>query len=258
MHVTTTEQERAIAFYEGEFVVKTLEEPAELRQAYQLRHRVFAETLRWVPPTEDGQEMDMYDLWGQSIGILDREGKLQGLARLLPSAGPFMLEHDLRLLLPPDHIIRKERDTAEITRLAIDPDIKDRGLSARLLLTMVKGIYHWAMAHDVRYLYLEVDYRFFRVLNAMAISCDPLSPPVALPPANTLSIAGIMDIVRCEEILGRKRPQVMEWMSTVTTTHGHIVNQVTDERMRGAPSFLEPSTLGLLSDGADRLVTAYA
>jgi len=250
-------ERRGVEFIEDEFLVKTLETKEELTQAYQLRHRVFAETLRWVPPTEDGQEMDMYDLWGQSIGILDREGKLHGLARLLPSSGPFMLEYDLRLLLPPDHIIRKEPDTAEITRLAIDPDIKDKGLSARLLLTMVKGIYHWAMAHDVRYLYLEVDYRFFRVLNALAISCNPLCPPVALPPANTLSIAAIMDIVRCEEILGRRRPKVMEWMSTVTTTQGHIVNRITDESMRAAPSFLEPSTMGL-SDGADRLVIAHA
>ena len=231
MQVTTIGEKREVAFYEGEFLVKTLEGKAELTQAHRLRHRVFAETLRWVPPTEDGEEMDMYDLWGSSIGLVDRGGKLHGLARLLPASGPFMLEKELRLLLPQDHVIRKEPDTAEITRLAIDPDIKDKGLSARLMLTLIKGIYHWAMEHGVRYLYLEVDHRFFRVLNAMGIPSDPLGPPVALPPAGTLSIAAMMDIVRCEEILGRKRPMVMEWMSAITTRQGDIVKRTTAQCM---------------------------
>ncbi len=223
MQASAVVEAKGVVFSEGEFLVKTLEGRDELTQAYRLRHKVFAETLRWVPPTDDGQEMDMYDLWGTSIGLIGSGGKLYGMARLLPASGLFMLEQDLRMLLPSDHILRKERDTAEITRLAIDPDIKDKGLSARLLLTLVKGIYHWAMVHDVRFLYIEVDYRFFRVLNAMAIACDPLGPPVALPPAGTLSVAAIMDILKCKEVLGRKRPQVMEWMSTIATAQESLV-----------------------------------
>ncbi len=245
MPVSVISEKRGVAFYEGEFLVKTLDTQEELTQAYQLRHRVFADKLRWVPPTEDGQEMDMYDLWGSSIGLVDHEGKLHGLARLLPSSGPFMLEQDLRLLLPPDHTMRKEPDTAEITRLAIDPDIKDKGLSARLMHILIKGAYHWAMEHDVRYFYLEVDHRFFNVLNAIGIPCSPLGPPVALPPAGTLSIAAMMDIVRCEAVLGRKRPAVMEWMSTVTTTQGEIKKRTTAERMRLTPCWTVLSTIGV-------------
>ena len=224
-------EERRVEFHEGEFLVKTLEDKTELTQAYRLRHKVFAEVLRWVPPTDDAQEMDMYDLWGSSIGLIDRSGKLHGMVRLLPASGPFMLEKDLRMLLPTDHVMRKSRDTAEITRLAIDPDIKDKGLSARLMLTLIKGIYHWAMAHGVRYFYLEVDHRFFRVLHAIGIPSDPLGPPVPLPPAGALSIAAMMDIVQCEEVLGRKRPAVMEWMSTMATARGDIVKRTTAQCM---------------------------
>lgn len=240
-------EEKGIAFREGDFLIKTLETNEELTQAYQLRHRVFAETLRWVPQTEDGQEIDMYDLWGSSIGLVDGKGRLYGLARLLPSSGPFMLEQDLRLLLPPNHSIRKEPDTAEITRLALDPDIKDKGLSARLMLTLIKGIYHWAMRQGVRYLYLEVDHRFFRVLNAMGISADPLGSPVALPPAGTISIAAMMDIVKCEQVLGRKRPAVMEWMSTIETTQGKIQKRMTAASMNVLP-FSPLSTAGELEE----------
>ena len=240
-------EEREMAFCEGDFLIKVLETREELTQAYQLRHRVFAEKLKWVPRTEDGQEMDMYDLWGASIGLLDGGGRLHGLARLLPSSGPFMIEQDLRLLLPPNHNLRKEPDTAEITRLAIDPDIKDKGLSARLMLTLIKGIYQWAMRQGVRYLYLEVDHRFFRTLNAIGIPAVPLGPPVALPPAGTISIAAKMDIVKCEQVLGRKRPAVMEWMSTIETTQGKIEKRTTAESMKTGP-ISALSTAGALEE----------
>ena len=210
-----------IEFYEGDLVVKTLYTSEELAKAYRLRHKVFAETLRWVPPTEDGQEMDMYDLWGTSIGLVRHNETLLGLARILPASGEFMLERDLRMLLPQGHVLRKEQDTAEITRLALDPAIRDKSLSARLVLTLIKGIYQWALVHDVRYFYLEVEHRFFRVLNALGIPCDPLGPPVALPPAGALSVAATMDIMKCEKVLAQRRPQLMEWMATTVTAEGN-------------------------------------
>ncbi len=221
---------RQIAFFEGEFLVKELESEEELRQAYRLRHKVFAETLRWVPTTDDGQEMDMYDLWGTLIGLVGNDGKVLGLARLLPSSGQFMLEQDLCMLLPPGHVVRKERDTAEITRLALDPAITDKGLSSRLLLSLIKGIYQWALVHDVRYFYLEVEHRFFRVLQAIGIPCDPLGPPVALPPAGAVSVAATMDIINCEQVLARKRPQLMEWMATMITTEGEVLTGCTSHQ----------------------------
>ena len=224
------QEARPIAFCEGEFLIKTLESDEELRQAYHLRHRVFAETLRWVPPTDDGQEMDMYDLWGTSIGLVGHDGQVLGLARLLPSSGQFMLEQDLSMLLPPGHVVRKERDTAEITRMALDPAITDKGLSSRLLLSLIKGIYQWSLVHDVRYFYLEVEHRFFRVLQAIGIPCDPLGPPVALPPAGAMSVAATMDIVNCEYVLARKRPQLMEWMSTLITAEGEVLTGCTSHR----------------------------
>ena len=218
-----------IEFYEGDLVVKTLSTSEELAKAYRLRHKVFAETLRWVPPTEDGQEMDIYDLWGTSIGLVGHNETLLGLARILPAAGEFMLERDLRMLLPQGHVLRKEQDTAEITRLALDPAIRDKSLSARLLLTLIKGIYHWALVHNVRYFYLEVEHKFFRVLNALGIPCDPLGPPVALPPAGALSVAATMDIMKCEKVLTQRRPQLMEWMATTVTAEGTVVKECTSQ-----------------------------
>lgn len=212
-----------IEFFEGDLVVKTLSTSEELVKAHRLRHKVFAETLRWVAPSKDGQEVDYYDLWGTSIGLVARYDKtLLGLARFLPASGEFMLERDLRMLLPSGHVVRKDRDTAEITRLALDPAIR-KSLSARLLLTLIKGIYQWALVHDVRYFYLEVEHRFFRMLHGLGIPCDPLGPPVALPPAGALSVAATMDIMKCEKVLAQRRPRLMEWMATTITAEEMVV-----------------------------------
>lgn len=213
---------RDIEFREGEFVVKTLS-GEELQQSYRLRHRVFAESLCWVPSSSDGREIDLYDLWGITIGLVRDDGTIAGIARLLPSSGPFMLEQDLSALLPPGYRVRKAPDTAEITRLTIDPDICDKGLSGRILRVLLKGVYQWAIENEIRFYYLEVEERFLRVLRAVGFPCEPLGPSVILPPANASSVAALYDMVQFDEINVHKRPQFLEWMSAIQTIDGDIV-----------------------------------
>ena len=68
MQVTAIGEEREVAFYEGEFLVKTIETKEEMTQAYHLRHRVFAERLKWVPERTDRLEADVYDTWSTNRG----------------------------------------------------------------------------------------------------------------------------------------------------------------------------------------------
>ncbi len=223
MPVSVISEERKVAFYEGEFLVKTLDSKEELTQAYQLRHRVFAEKLGWVPPTEDGQEMDMYDLWGVTIGVLDHDGTLLGMARLLPSSGKFMLENEFGALLPGDYMIRKEQDTAEITRLAVRPDIQDAKLSTQVMLGTLKGIYQWAVENGIRYYYLEVEHRFLRALRMLGFACEPIGPVVKLPPAGAGAVAALYDMARFDKENLEKRPGFLEWISTIRTTTGQTI-----------------------------------
>lgn len=224
MSLSVISEERGVAFYEGEFLVKTLETKEELTQAYHLRHRVFAEKLRWVPQAEDGQEMDMYDLWGVTVGVFGRHGVLLGMARLLPSTGEFMLGNEFGSLLPRDYAIRKERDTAEITRLAVDPDIGDSKLSSQVMLGVLKGIYQWAVENEIRYYYLEVEHRFLRALRMLGFPCQPIGPVVKLPPAGAEAVAALYDMARFDEENGIKRPGFLEWISTIKTPNGHVVS----------------------------------
>lgn len=211
-----------IEFREHGFVVKTLH-GEELAQSYRLRHKVFAESLKWVPETEDRQEIDLYDLWGVSVGLIRNDGAVVGVARLLPSSGQFMLEKEFGALLPDDYQVRKDSDTAEITRLAVDPDIRDRGLTSKMMLALLKGVYQWAVENDIRYYYLEVEHRFFRTLRALGFPCEMVGTPVVLPPAGASSVAALYDMVRFDEENAIRKPQFLNWMSSIETLQGEMI-----------------------------------
>ncbi|HSA62891.1 MAG TPA: GNAT family N-acetyltransferase [Nitrospiraceae bacterium] len=213
---------RDIEFREGEFLVKTLG-GAQLTQSYRLRHKVFAESLKWVPAAPDREEVDMYDLWGATVGLLHADGTLLGMARLLPSSGQFMLENEFGALLPGEYSIRKDPDTAEITRLAVDPDIRDARLSSRIMLAVLKGVYQWAVENDIRYYYLEVEHRFLRALRILGFPCEPVGPPVKLPPAGASAVAAMYDMVRFDEENVRKKPDFLRWISTIETVEGQVL-----------------------------------
>lgn len=213
---------RDIAFREDEFLIKTLR-GEDLKKSYRLRHNVFAEALKWVPASEDREEVDMYDLWGSTVGLLHPDGTLLGMARLIPSSGRFMLENEFGALLPRDYVIRKERDTAEITRLAVNPEIRDPKLSTRIMLAVLKGIYQWAVENEVRYYYLEVEQRFLRALRMFGFPCEPVGPPVKLPPAGATAVAAFYDMLCFDERNAQKRPDFLRWISTIETTDGTVV-----------------------------------
>lgn len=216
MQETVAGVEKEIGFYEGEFLVKTLKEEAELTQAYRLRHRVFAERLKWVPERADRLEDDMYDAWSDSIGVFSGEAKLLGLVRMTHAPVPFMLESEFSACLVGNHRVRKEANTAEITRLAVDPAISDHGLSSKLMKTIFKGMYQWCLIHNVRYTYMVVEHRLLRVVQRMGWPCRPLGEPVALPPAEVLSIGGLLDLdeFRCQTSINR--PAMLEWLTMTT------------------------------------------
>jgi N-acyl-L-homoserine lactone synthetase len=212
-----------IEFSESGFVVKTLH-GEQLTQSYRLRHKVFAESLKWVPETDDRQEMDLYDMWGTTVGLVRDDGAVVGVARLIPSSGQFMLEKEFGALLQDGYQIRKNSDTAEITRLAVDPEIRDRGLSSTMMLALLKGVYQWAVENDIRYYYLEVEHRFFRTLRALGFPCEMIGEPVVLPPAGACSVAALYDMVRFDEENAIKKPRLLNWISSVETPQGEIVS----------------------------------
>jgi acyl homoserine lactone synthase len=209
------EEIRPIEFREDRLLVKTLSDEQDLSASYRLRHQVFAERLQWVAKSDDELEVDPYDAFATSVGLFDDEQKLRGVFRMVSPPYPFMIESEFRPCLLPNCEIRKERDTVEITRLALDPTLTDKGLSIRLMQVLFKGVYQWSMQNEVRYLYMVVEKRFLRVLRGMGFSCEAISPAVSLPPAGTLSIAAVLDWKQFHETCPQKQPSFFQWINTV-------------------------------------------
>jgi acyl homoserine lactone synthase len=134
-----------------------------------------------------------------------------------------MLEKEFGALLPVGYQIRKTSDTAEITRLAVDPEIRDKGLSSRMMLALLKGVYQWAVENGIRYYYLEVEHRFFRTLRALGFPCEMIGAPVVLPPAGASSVAALYDMVRFDEENAIKKPRLLDWISSIETLQGERI-----------------------------------
>jgi acyl homoserine lactone synthase len=213
--VLVLEESRPIEFQEDRLLVKTLSDEQDLSASYHLRHQVFADRLQWVAKSDDGFEVDAYDAFATSVGLFDDERKLRGVFRIVSPPYPFMIESEFRPCLLPNCEIRKERDTVEITRLALDPTLTDKGLSIRLMQVLFKGVYQWSMQNGVRYLYMVVEKRFLRVLRGMGFSCEAISPAVSLPPAGALSIAAVLDWKLFHETCPQKQPSFFQWMNAV-------------------------------------------
>ena len=209
------EETRPVEFQEEQLQVRTLVTQEELNASYRLRHQVFAERLQWVDTCEEGMEADAYDVFATSVGLFDDAQHLRGVFRMVTSPAPFMLETEFRSCLLPDCEIRKERDTAEITRLAIDPTLTDRGLSIRVMQVLFKGVYQWSMQNEIRFLYMVVEKRFLRVLRGMGFTCEAISPAVSLPPAGALSIAAVLDWKQFHDMCPKKQPAFFHWMNAI-------------------------------------------
>jgi acyl homoserine lactone synthase len=209
------EESRRIEFREEDLCVRTLAREDELRASYRLRHQVFAERLQWVPKSQDGIEVDPYDAFATSVGLFDGADRLRGVFRMITPPYPFMLESEFRACLLPECEIRKMPDTAEITRLAIDPTLTDKGLSIRFMQLLFKGVYQWSMSNEIGSLYMVVEKRFLRVLRGMGFTCEPVSPAVSLPPAGALSIAAVLDWNRWHTVCPHAQPTFYQWMNTV-------------------------------------------
>jgi acyl homoserine lactone synthase len=206
---------RTIQFYEDGCWIRSIESEEEYLQAYRLRYEIFCETLGWVPANSTGLEIDRYDSFATLLGLFSEENTLLGMIRLLPPNQPFMLETDFSDLVAPGYQIRKEIDTAEISRLAITPSAKEQGLSSRYLNILLKGLYQWTLVNNVRYSYLEVEKRFWRILQFLGFISTPIGPVKCLPPAGANSMAALLDWEAFRSHNRSRQPEFLEWMATV-------------------------------------------
>ncbi|MBU0456482.1 MAG: GNAT family N-acetyltransferase [Gammaproteobacteria bacterium] len=202
-------------FYGGDFVVKNIVNEEEKIQVYRLRHRIFCEELRWVPQKEEGLEMDDYDKDAIFFGVFNKQKKLVAFLRLILSNGHFMIEREFFSLVYSRHKIRKARDTVEVSRLCVAPEARDRMITGNfglhnISMLLYKGVYHWCIRHDIRYLYLVVEAKIYRLLRIQGFPCRLIGEPKVMPDKVT-AVAAIIYWREFERLSALKHSQMMRW-----------------------------------------------
>ncbi len=209
---------KTIQFGEGKYCVRSITRTEDQIQAYTLRHHVFSQTLKWVPASKNGLDVDPYDLFAMTLGLFSEFGELLGLVRILPPHRPFMLEREFRSLVPTGYRVRKERDTVELSRLVMAPSLRHKGaLSWKLSKLLYKGVYQWSMINRVNYIYLVVEKRVLRALSYSGFHCKPIGPSVKLQ-GGVESVAGLLDWTDFQCQHQNTRRIFFEWMTTAQST----------------------------------------
>jgi len=223
-----SEETTSIWYKEGEYTVKNISSEDELLQAFRLRHEVFCDELGWVPQTPDRFEMDDYDDYAVSFGIFDADSELVAYLRLIMPTNRFMMEREFRYMVSPDHTIRKEHDTAEISRLCIahdarrdqaDTDFGKHTLSVALL----KGVYRWCELNGIRYLYAVTEDKVYRIARARGFTFELIGEPISMPDGINVVVIKL-DWDEFEKTTYPKRPRLAKWFSQYISTRDQTLS----------------------------------
>jgi len=199
------------------FIGKDMTTDSEKIQAYHLRHRVFCHELGWAPQRENAREMDEYDNRAIFLGVFDEKDRLLAFLRLIMPQTTFMLENEFSLLVGPEHKIRKEDDTVEVSRLCVDPEARGYRISGsfgsyNISMLLYKCVYHWCIRMNIRYLYLVVEKKIYRLLHLNGFPCKIIGKPKTMPDG-VIALAAIMDWREFEIFNEIKRPKTLKWFS---------------------------------------------
>ncbi|MEM5810074.1 MAG: acyl-homoserine-lactone synthase [Candidatus Aenigmatarchaeota archaeon] len=195
--------ENNLILKERNFVGKILTNK-EIEEAYRFRYKVFHEELRWLPLNDEGKDIDKYDKYSVHFGIFHFE-KLIAYSRIILPKGPFMLEEIFKDLIPNDYIFRKGKDSAEISRLAIDHQFRIISDSEIIKMLLFKIMYHWSLRNKIRFWYMCIDVGYLKSIQKL-FPCKQIGE-IKLYQSGTASTAALVDL-REAEVLTKKGIQV--------------------------------------------------
>lgn len=143
----------------------TIKEHNLLEQSFRLRHDIFVKRLQWVDPTCGDQEKDSYDNHAIIMVVYsDDNNKVLGTVRLIQSSDVFMLEHDF-LHCVFGNIFKKRKNSVEISRLAVSPEVVDPKLKKRVLFLLYTLIYKFCVSRDIHFAYIVTTTRLMESLR---------------------------------------------------------------------------------------------
>jgi N-acyl amino acid synthase of PEP-CTERM/exosortase system len=205
----------SVYFEEEGFVIKQVLTEDEKLQAYRLRHSIFCGELKWVLQSTNGMESDEYDDSAVFFGVFDANGKLVSFLRLILPNRQFMMERVFLSLVHPTHSIRKEADTAEISRLCVAPEVRNSHGEGnfdvhKISLLLFKAVYQWCKLNGIRYLYAVTELKVYRLYRLKGFPYRMIGSPTKMPDGVTV-VAVMMDWAEFELLNRANRPELLKW-----------------------------------------------
>lgn len=181
----------------GEFI-------SDLTEMYRLRYRVFKLRLEWDVQVEGDLERDRFDdLHPTYLLQRDRDGRICGCARLLPSLGPTMLRDTFPELLHGEPM-RASPAIWESSRFAVDAPAdapKASGGIAVSTYELFAGLVEFGLARGLREIVTVTDARLERILRRASWPLHRIGSPLRI--GNTLAVAGMLEVSRTTLLLLR-------------------------------------------------------
>ena len=199
-----------IELKENTFIARVLKSN-ELEKAYRFRYRVFCEELRWFPPNNSKKENDHYDKFSVHFGVFSKKEELIGYSRIIPPERNFMLEKEFKDLLD-NHTIRKERDTIEVSRVAINKtsNFADSIDGVNIISALLyKLMYKWSKKNRIRYWYMAIEPHYLKSLQEL-FSCKQIGKIKFYQP-EIPTAAALLDLKETELFLHKKNKKLYNW-----------------------------------------------
>lgn len=168
-----------------------------LAEMHQMRYRVFKERLDWDVEVADGMERDHFDdLHPIYLLQRDRDARVCGCVRLLPTLGPTMLRDTFSVLLHGE-IMRSSPAIWESSRFALDiPEDcpKAAGGIAVGTYELFAGLVEFGYANQLREIVTVTDVRLERILRRASWPLRRIGPPLQI--GSTQAVAGFLEVSR--------------------------------------------------------------
>lgn len=161
-----------------------------LREMHCLRAKVFGSRLGWEVTTTCDGERDEYDDLHPTYILATKSGTICGCARLLPAAGPTMLQDTFPQLLGEGRLATHS-GMIESSRFCVDTSLqagREGGHLHLVTLSMFAGIIEWSMANGYSEIVTATDLRFERILKRAGWPMTRLGEPSGI--GNTMAVAG--------------------------------------------------------------------
>lgn len=143
-----------------------------LAQQHKLRHKVFIARQSWDVPHYKGMEYDHYDTpAAYYLTYRDTSGVVRGIARLLPTSCPYMLQEVF-----PDMVNRNLESSEKIwegTRFAIDHDLPV-DIRKKILNELVCAWLEFGILHNISEYWLLTQSFILKTFQKMGCEIEAL------------------------------------------------------------------------------------